>query len=139
MRGFLKKTKENQVQIYIFYIYLIYILFFFIFLIEKEKRDYIKLYRWVSKDSGKSYVGSATNLGGRLYNYYNAKYLMDRYYMVINRALLKYGYANFYLEILEYCEPYKCTEREQYSLDLLKPEYNTLPTAGSSVGYKHSE
>lgn len=64
---------------------------------------------------------------------------MDRFYMVINRALLKYGYANFSLEILEYCEPSKCTEREQYYLDLLKPEYNVLPIAGSCLGYKHSE
>jgi hypothetical protein len=25
--------------------------------------------------------------------------------MLINKALLKYGYSNFTLEILEYCEP----------------------------------
>jgi group I intron endonuclease len=59
--------------------------------------------------------------------------------MVIYKALLKYGYANFSLEILEYCEPSKCVEREQYYLDLLKPEYNILPTAGSSFGFRHSE
>jgi hypothetical protein len=29
--------------------------------------------------------------------------------------------------------------REQYYLDLLKPEYNILKIAGSSLGYKHSE
>ena len=30
-------------------------------------------------------------------------------------------------------------EREQYYLDLLKPKYNILKTAGSSLGYPHSE
>lgn len=57
---------------------------------------------------------------------------------MINSALLKYGYSNFTLEILEYCDsseavPYHCSTRgrEQYYLDLFKPEYNILSTAGS--------
>ena len=86
----------------------------------------------------KSYIGSSINLTTRFYKYYNIKYLMkDK--NVINSALLKYGYANFYLEILEYCEASKCTEREQYYMDLFKPEYNILKTAGSLLGYKHTE
>jgi group I intron endonuclease len=58
--------------------------------------------------------------------------------MLICRALLKYGYSNFSLEILEYCEPENAIKREQYFLDLLNPEYNILKTAGSSLGRKHS-
>ena len=58
---------------------------------------------------------------------------------IINNALLKYGYAKFSLEILEYCEPIKCIKREQYYLYLLKPEYNLLKTAGSLLGYKNLE
>jgi group I intron endonuclease len=52
--------------------------------------------------------------------------------------LVKYGYSNFRLEILEYCESEDVVAREQYYLDLLKPEYNILSTAGSSLGYKHT-
>jgi group I intron endonuclease len=60
--------------------------------------------------------------------------------MYISRALLKYGYANFSLEILEYCNnKSEVVLREQYYIDLLKPEYNILPTAGSLLGFKHSE
>ena len=59
--------------------------------------------------------------------------------MVINKALLKYGYSNFKLEILEYCDPENIVDREQHYLDLLKPEYNVLKDAGSSLGFKHSE
>jgi len=57
---------------------------------------------------------------------------------LIARALIKYGYYNFQLEILEYCEPSNCIDREQYYIDLLKPEYNILKTAGSKLGSKHS-
>lgn len=57
--------------------------------------------------------------------------------MRIDKALLKYGYSNFQLDILEYCEGSNLIEREQYYLDLLKPEYNILLIAGSSLGFKH--
>jgi len=59
--------------------------------------------------------------------------------MVIYKAILKYGYSNFQLEILEYCESSNVIEREQYYLDLSQPEYNVLLKAGSSLGFKHSE
>ena len=42
-------------------------------------------------------------------------------------------------EILEYCASSEVIPREQYYLDLLKPEYNLLFTAGSRLGSKHSE
>jgi len=58
--------------------------------------------------------------------------------MIIYKALLKYGHVNFKLEILEYCEPSKCIERENYYSKLLKPEYNILQKARSSRGYKHT-
>ena len=40
--------------------------------------------------------------------------------------------------ILEYCEPRKIVEREQYYFNLLNPEYNILKTAFSSINFKHS-
>jgi group I intron endonuclease len=56
--------------------------------------------------------------------------------MAIYKSLVKHGYSNFTLEILEYCEPENAIKREQYYLDLLKPEYNILKVAkrGSSLG-----
>jgi group I intron endonuclease len=58
--------------------------------------------------------------------------------MTIYKAILKYGYTNFKLEILEYCDSNIVLLREQYYIDLLKPEYNILSLAGSSFGYKHT-
>ena len=59
--------------------------------------------------------------------------------MAINKALLKYGYSNFSLQIIEYCNRDSVRTREQHYLDNLAHEYNILPTAGSCLGRKHSE
>ena len=59
--------------------------------------------------------------------------------MLIYKALLAYGFDGFTLEILEYCQPLDLIKREQYYIDLLKPEYNILKVAGSSLGVKRSE
>ena len=72
-------------------------------------------------------MGSAINLSDRFYHYYSYK-LMSTYLnnrnSAIYSALLKHGYSNFRLEIIEYCDPSNVIEREQYYLDLLNPEYN---------------
>jgi len=57
--------------------------------------------------------------------------------MVINKALLKYGYSKFKLNILEFCDPKELVKREQHHINIMSPEYNVLKTAYSSLGYKH--
>ncbi len=47
----------------------------------------------------------------------------------IDRALLKYGFSNFRLEILEYCELKDVLKREQHYLDISKPQYNIATIA----------
>lgn len=75
-----------------------------------------------------------------MYDYYSSKVLHgDIYSTPIYNALRKYGHCNFTLEILEYCAPEKCIEREQYYFDNLNPEYNILKIAGSPLGYRHTE
>ena len=59
--------------------------------------------------------------------------------MAIYKALLKHGYAEFRLEILEYCSGEILLKREQHYFDKCKPEYNILKIAGSSLGHKHSK
>lgn len=59
--------------------------------------------------------------------------------MIIYKALLRYGYAAFRLEILEFCTQEELMEREQFYIDKYKPEYNILKVAGSSFGFRHSE
>jgi hypothetical protein len=40
---------------------------------------------------------------------------------------------------LEFCDKKETLIREQYYIDLLKPEYNILKKAGSPLGFRHSE
>jgi hypothetical protein len=120
--------------------------------ILKENKGKSGVYRWTNNVNGKTYVGSAVSLRARFYVYYSANRL-TKSKMPIYMAILKYGYSNFTLDILEYCEPSDLLAPsppnprggwggrgwEQYYLDLLKPGYNLLSKAGSSLGFKHSE
>ncbi|MDE9439998.1 hypothetical protein EWS82_13030 [Staphylococcus xylosus] len=82
-------------------------------------------------------MGSGLNLSKRVGEYYSQSEL-NRNPRPIHAALLKHGYENFKLEILEYCRADELITREQYYLDLLTPEYNILKQAYSLLGFKHS-
>jgi group I intron endonuclease len=110
------------------------------------------IYQLVNLISGKSYVGSSVNLNRRLNEYLNPLYLnrnLKKGNSVIINALLKYGYINFGIKILEFIEfepNLSKSERkniilskEQYFIDLIKPEYNINLTAGSNFGRIYSE
>jgi hypothetical protein len=82
--------------------------------------------------TGSCYVGSSLNLASRLATYFSIKALQARLAngrSIISSALLKYGYSNFSLHILKYCEAGLLTVREQYYIDLLNPDYNILRVA----------
>lgn len=110
-------------------------------LILKQNKGKSGVYRWIQKDSGKSYIGSSSMLNDRFRRYFNHSYLSSskRGASLICKALLKYGYVGFRLEILEYCPRAILLAREQFYLDKFNPEYNILKIAGSNLGYKHSE
>jgi len=109
--------------------------------VVKENKGKSGVYRWTNKLTNSIYVGSSVDLGLRFKNYFTYSFITrkNQQGMIINKALLKYGYSNFILEILEYCEPSDVISREQHYLDFLKPEYNILKTAYSSLGYKHTK
>jgi hypothetical protein len=58
---------------------------------------------------------------------------------LIYKAIIKYGYSSFGLDIIEYCDPLVLISREEYYLDNLDLAYNVLKCAGSLTGFKHSE
>ena len=45
---------------------------------------------------------------------------------------------NLSKDILEYCNKESLINKEQYYMDILKPQYNICKTAGSTLGFKHS-
>jgi hypothetical protein len=107
-----------------------------------DNKNKAGIYRWINTLNQKTYVGSSINLSLRFKSYFSISYLereILKNQSLIYRALLKNGYSNFRLEILEYCDPDLVLEREQYYLNTLNLEYNILKTAGSLKGFKHSE
>uniref|UniRef100_UPI0023F19B81 homing endonuclease n=1 Tax=Leptographium procerum TaxID=100367 RepID=UPI0023F19B81 len=103
----------------------------------RRQQGKIGVYRWINKISGNTYVGSSINISVRMYTYFSLGSLAKSN-RPIDRALLKHGFSNFILEILEYCDKDNVLKREQYFIDLLNPEYNIVQTAGSTLGYKHT-
>ncbi len=84
-------------------------------------------------------MGSSKNLSNRFKAYYstsNMERIVNKEKSIIYKAILKYGHNNFSLDILEYCEIDVLIGKEQYYIDLLKPEYNILKIAGSRLGHK---
>jgi group I intron endonuclease len=68
--------------------------------------------------------------------------------MYICRALLAHGYSSFSVSILNYVDitnlsiyetKTKILQCEQFFIDTLLPEFNITSTAGSLLGFKHSE
>lgn len=89
--------------------------------------------------TNKKYIGSSVKLGARFLDYMQSAYLESRPNSPLIKAIIKYGYTNFCFAVLETCKPSEVLEREQYWLDLINPEYNLNPTAGSTLGFSLSE
>lgn len=97
---------------------------------------------WTNKLNGKKYVGSSVDLRRRLSEYYKISRLLNEKSMPIHVALLKYGYQNFTLTILEICDRDSLMSREKHFFEVYSPEYNILKFPGSpsrGSGWKHSE
>ena len=116
--------------------------------ILSENRDLAGIYMFTHLESRKRYIGSAFNLYERLRQYYSISRLSRNKTQYISNALLLYGHSAFSLSILEYIDITNLSkentrklilEREQNLINSLKPEYNVLLIAGSSLGFTHSE
>jgi group I intron endonuclease len=111
-------------------------------LIIKENKGKSGVYLFYNKLNSNSYVGSGVDLADRLGDYFSNNYLSrpETQTFLIVKAINKYTLNNFSLTILEYVpERELAVIQEQYWIDLIKPEYNILKFAGSSLGYKHTE
>jgi hypothetical protein len=108
--------------------------------ILSENKGKSGIYIFTNLINGQKYIGSAQNLQIRFYKYFSIYHLKSYNNMNICKALLKYGYSNFSLEILEYCDPSELLKKEKYYFKLLKPEYNiALDPTAPMLGLKHSD
>ena len=94
----------------------------------------------INNINGKRYIGHSKNLYRRMLEYYspNNIYKSLKINSIILNAFNKYDYNSFSLEILEIIDiknldnitvRNKLIEREQYFMNLIKPEYNILKIA----------
>ena len=108
--------------------------------ILEENKGKSGIYMFTNKVTKDFYIGQSKNLYNRFLNYFNPSYIRRLKNSIIGRAITKYGYSNFSLTILEYCDKDNLTAREQYYFDTLNPVYNILKIAGAYVDvFTHSE
>jgi group I intron endonuclease len=107
--------------------------------ILEENKGKSGIYMLTNKLTNDIYIGQSIDISKRFKNYFNISYIKSKESFRISRALIKYGYSNFSVTILEYCDKSDLLIREQYYFDKLNPEYNILKIAGSSRYYKHLE
>ena len=122
---------------------------------DEFKLNYQKktgIYQLVNLINNNTYVGSSVDLNRRFNEYLNPLYIhrnLKKGNSIIMNAILKYGYTNFEIKILETItfdtnqskldRKSIILAREQYYLDLIKPEYNINKFAGSNQGRVYSE
>jgi group I intron endonuclease len=106
-----------------------------------ENKNKPGVYQFINLLTGNSYVGSSTNLSRRFAQYFNYNYISNpvNRRSVIYSSIIKNGYSNFSIIILEYSEIKDTISREQFYIDVIRPTMNILQRAGNSLGYNHTE
>ena len=81
----------------------------------------IGVYKITNTVTGKFYIGSSRNIASRWSNHkYNANRKLNSMY----QDMKELGLECFKFEIIEECSENILTEREQYWINMLHPEYN---------------
>lgn len=98
------------------------------------------VYTITNKLNGKVYVGSTSATFGARWRQHRYNFRKGNHHSIyLQRSFDKYGESNFIFEILEITEPNICVDIEQYWINLIRPEYNSVMTAKSNFGYKHRD
>lgn len=102
------------------------------------------IYRFVNTATGDCYVGSSSDLNRRRLQHLNSLRKNKHHSYRFQEAWNDYGETQFDYEVLEELEitenlKDQLFNREQYWINIIEPEYNILPAAGSTLGYHHTE
>lgn len=98
------------------------------------------IYQIQSKINGKIYIGSAVNFIARKKEHFHDLKNINHHSFKLQRHCNKYGENDLVFGIIEFCDKEKLIEREQYYIDILKPEFNIAKDAKSPMlGRNHTE
>ena len=97
------------------------------------------IYKITNTVTGKFYIGSAVNIKIRWANHRSRLGANKHGNRHLQNSWNKHGEDSFTFEVLECCEKERLIEREQFYIDNEKPAYNISPTAGNSLGVKHTD
>ena len=89
--------------------------------------------------NGKYYIGSSVNLWYRIRKYGQISNITRSPHRPINKAIVKYGFNNLIIIILEFTTRKDAIVAEQKYFDIYSPQYNVLKFAGSTRGRRHTE
>lgn len=97
------------------------------------------IYAIINIINDKHYVGQTIDKSKRFKEH--LKCLKGNYHCnkYLQRSWSIYSNDNFIFVVLEKCPQSELNEREQHWIDILKPDYNMAPVAGSMLNYKHTE
>lgn len=96
------------------------------------------VYEIVNSANGKRYVGSAKNITLRFRSHRSRLNLGNHHSRPLQNAWLKYGATAFTVRTILLCDPADLLVNEQRTINALAPEYNVCPTAGNTLGRRHS-
>ena len=95
----------------------------------------------IQDEKGRTYVGSTTSsFRDRWQKHKNQLHKLKHHSSYLQNVYNKHGVNSISFSILEVVNDNNLIlSREQYWIDYLKPEFNTLTIAGNSLGYKFPE
>lgn len=82
------------------------------------------IYMFINKINKKFYIGKSNDLFTRIKSYTQKTININFSNSKLFRAIEKYGFNNFAFSIIEYCNIDDLSFREQFYIDLLRPQYN---------------
>lgn len=107
--------------------------------ILKNLKNRSGIYLITNVVNGKKYVGSAKDIHDRLYSHVYLLRKNKEHNAHFQSAWNKYGEDVFIWTVLEYCDEDIRFSREQYYLDVIKPEYNKSLNVIANYGRKVTE
>lgn len=95
------------------------------------------IYKIISKQNSKTYIGSAVNLSRRFSIHKRDLKNTTHHSKPLQNHVNKYGLDDLIFLVVEYVKIDDLISREQYYLDNENPKFNVCKVAGTCLGIKH--